>query len=431
MNSLAAQLKREARRLGFVACSIAPATEATHADFFDQWIAAGRAGEMAWLERNSDKRRFPATLDESGATPYRSLILLATPYHPYDLPPEVRDDPARGIIASYAWGEEYHDLIRRRLNLLDEFLRALSGRATQAKGVVDSAPVLERNWAQEAGVGFIGKNCCVIRPGYGSWLFLATLLVPETLDYDPPANHSLIAAPDSVLAGLPDDGVYGKWKADLVSTGDADANLRLAGGCGRCTRCLDACPTNAFVGPFHLDPQRCISYWTIEARSPIPRDLRRSFGNRIFGCDICQEVCPWNERLDTSRLVDAAFTAALERAAPPLLEGFNPAFPYWLDDAAFSRRFRNSPIKRAKRAGMVRNVCVALGNWGDAQVIPALLLALHDASPLARGHAAWALGEVMRKGSGDGIREALAAALAGEEDAFVCEEIAAAAYPLS
>jgi epoxyqueuosine reductase len=212
-----------------------------------------------------------------------------------------------------------------------------------------------------------------------------------------------------------------------LGVGDREKDeLRLVGGCGRCTRCLDACPTDAFVGPFHLDPQRCISYWTIEARTPIPRALRRSFGNRIFGCDICQEVCPWNDRLDTNRQVDPAFTAAAERAAPPLLEGFEPDHPYWLDDAAFSQHFRKSPIKRARRVGMLRNVCVALGNWGDVQSIPALLLALRDSAPLARGHAAWALGEVLQRTNLDTVRDALALALGHEEDVFVRQELAAA-----
>lgn len=420
-HALSDAIRQEARRLGFTACAIAPAGEATHADFFDAWVAAGRAGEMEWLERNADKRRFPAILDESRETTYASLILLATPYHPYDLPDAVRDDPARGVIASYAWNREYHDLIRRRLHLLDDFLRKQTGRAALGKALVDSAPILERNWAQEASIGFIGKNCCVIRPGLGSWIFLATLLVPEVLAVDAPAHHSLHAPVEEVLAGLPPDGNYGKWRVDASAE-----DLRLTGGCGRCTRCLDACPTDAFVGPYHLDPQRCISYWTIESRAPIPRTLRRAFGNRIFGCDICQEVCPWNARLDAGRAVDPHFDAAVDRAAPPLLEGFDPAHQYWLDDDAFAERFRNSPVKRAKRTGMLRNVCVALGNWGDAQAAPALQQALRDPAPLARGHAAWALGELLRRDAGEEVYRVLTSALAHETDDFVRAEIAAA-----
>lgn len=419
---LSAELKAAARRLGFVACRILPAGEATHADFFDAWVAAGRPGEMAYLARNQDKRRFPATLVDAADPVPQTLVVLATPYHPYDLPDDIRGDASRGLIASYAWNEDYHDLLRGRLFLLDEAVRRMSGRMTLGKATVDSAPVLERNWAQEAGIGFIGKNCCTIRPGAGSWLFLATLLLPEVLAYDRPAQHTLRAPVASVLAGLPSDGAYGKWRAES----EASEELRLVGGCGRCTRCLDACPTDAFVGPFHLDPQRCISYWTIETRSPIPRHLRGKFGNRIFGCDICQEVCPWNVRLDAERAVDAHFTAAVERAAPPLLDGFDASHPYWLDDAAFAQRFRKSPVKRARRAGMLRNVCVAMGNWGAEAASPALLLALQDKSPLARGHAVWAAGEVLRQSGNETLYRTLQALQAVEEDAFVQEEIGAA-----
>ena len=422
-NFLSATIKAEARQLGFTACRIVPAGEASHADFFDSWVAAGRAGEMTYLERNRDKRRFPAALVAAADPTPQSLIVLATRYHPYDLPAAIRSDPARGLIASYAWGDDYHDLLRGRLFLLDESIRHHSQRTTLAKATVDSAPVLERNWAQEAGIGFIGKNCCTIRPGAGSWLLLATLLVPEALDYDPPAQHNLRAPLESVLNGLPADGVYGKWSVTAESPTDPPDELRLVGGCGRCTRCIDACPTDAFVGPFHLNPQRCISYWTIEAQAPIPRELRRAFANRIFGCDICQEVCPWNHRLDATEIVDPHFNAALERAAPPLLAGFDPAHPYWLDDAAFAQHFRHSPIKRAKRVGMLRNVCVALGNWQSAEAAPALQRVLQEQSPLVRAHAVWAAGEILRAGNHDALYQSLLALQVVEQDLFVREEI--------
>ena len=193
--------------------------------------------------------------------------------------------------------------------------------------------------------------------------------------------------------------------------------------CGKCTRCLDACPTHAFVGPYHLDPQRCISYWTIEAQSVIPRDLRPRFGNRIFGCDICQEVCPWNKRLPERSPLLAGLLAQKSRIAPPLLEGFANATPYWLEQAAFAERFRRSPIKRAKRQGMLRNVCIALGNWGDPVVIPALQKALVDPSPVVRVHAAWALGELLRKHQSPQIRPLLEAQLENEDDEVVRLEI--------
>ena len=196
--------------------------------------------------------------------------------------------------------------------------------------------------------------------------------------------------------------------------------------CGRCTRCLDGCPTAAFVGPYHLDPQRCISYWTIEAKGAIPRQLRPHFGNRIFGCDICQEVCPWNHRLPNRQPLLKGLQAQAERIAPPLLEGFDPATPYWLEQTAFSQRFRRSPIKRAKRAGMLRNVCVALGNCGDPQAVSPLTAALQDEVPIARSHAAWALGQIWQEHEHDAARHILLDQFAVETDGAVREEIAVA-----
>ncbi len=196
--------------------------------------------------------------------------------------------------------------------------------------------------------------------------------------------------------------------------------------CGRCTRCLDGCPTDAFVGPFHLDPQRCISYWTIESRQPIPRALRPLFGNRIFGCDICQEVCPWNARLPERTPLLASLSAQGDRIAPSLLEGFSPQSPYWLEPSAFSERFRGSPIKRAKRAGMLRNVCVALGNWADPSALASLALALNDEEALGRGHAAWAIGQIARRHRLELASDLLQTRLGVEDEAWVAEEIRAA-----
>ncbi len=418
-------IKETAYQLGFDHCRIVPLGEAAHADFFGAWLKQGRAGEMTYLARNVDKRRHPALLAEPDAPPFRSLIVLAVNYHQFDLPAALRNDPSRGVIAAYAGAADYHELIRPRLYELDAFLRAHSGRQTLGKGLVDSGPVLERDWAQQAGIGFTGKNCCTIHPQEGSWLLLATLLVPEELAYDPPLQRvpGSEPTPDALIQGLPGHTHCGSWiflefdERSLLAT------------CGRCTRCLDACPTDAFVGPYHLDPQRCISYWTIESKQPIPRSLRPFFGNHIFGCDICQEVCPWNQRLAvrTPRLV--ALQATAEQFAPPLLEGFAAAHPYWLDAAAFAARFRNSPIKRAKRTGMLRNVCVALGNWADPIAIDALTLALHDPDPLPRGHAAWALGQIYQRQPTPSARQALVSATNIETVAWVREEITLALAP--
>ena len=435
-SSLAMSIKKEAGRLGFDFCRIVKVEEAAHGDFFARWLELGRAGEMAYLARNLEKRRNPALLAETGE-PYRSLIVVGVDYHRFDLAPELLADPARGIIARYAWGDDYHEIIRPLLYELDGWLRAETGRTTLGKGLVDTGPVLERDWAHQAGVGFTGKNCCTIHPQRGSWLFLATLLVPEVLACDPPGVAEQAKAPkmEATLAGLPADGDFGAWQLQGEEhTPEMGRQRATKGGsgrpseiqlatCGHCTRCLDACPTGAFVGPFHLDPQRCISYWTIESRQAIPRRLRGLFGNRIFGCDICQEVCPWNQRLAERRPLLKGLEAQKDRVAPRLLEGFDRQMPYWLEPHAFSERWRRSPLKRAKRVGMLRNVCVALGNWADTTVFPGLNAAAGDETALVRGHAAWALGELLRRHNDERAAARLHSLMAHETDAWVREEI--------
>jgi epoxyqueuosine reductase len=236
----------EARRLGFDHCHITRVTEAPHADFFDAWLNAGRAGEMTYLARNQEKRRSPALLANPGDPEFRSMIVLGVNYHQFDLPPEVRDDPSRGVIAAYAWGDDYHEIIRPLLYELDAFIRGKSGRTTLGKCLVDSGPVLERDWAMVAGVGFGGKNCCTIHPLHGSWLLLATLLVPEDLapTVEPGATGMITVAsgaPPStqdVLAGLCPNVDYGTWR--LVDPQSPGGDLLAT--CGRCTRCLDRLP---------------------------------------------------------------------------------------------------------------------------------------------------------------------------------------------
>lgn len=428
VNQLTAAIKQEAHHLGFDLCRVLPVTTAPHADFFDQWIAAGRAGEMSYLERNLEKRRHPKLLVEAGLPEAQSMLVLGVNYYQFTLPPLLRDDPNRGIIAAYAWGDDYHEIIRPALYELDAFIRTRTGRTTPGKCLVDTGPVLERDWAQRAGLGFTGKNTCLINPQLGSWLLLATLLLPEPFTYDPPPTPSTPEPPpDLLLHGAPPAHHYGSWEiSQLTNNPQSAIRNPQAGTCGRCTRCLTACPTAAFVGPYHLDPQRCISYWTIEAKAPIPRELRPFFGNRIFGCDICQEVCPWNQRLPERSPLLEGLRAQRDRVAPLLLEGFDPANPYWLDQEAFNRRFQRSPLKRAKRTGMLRNVCIALGNWGAVETIEALKVALHDPAPLVRGHAVWALGEVWRRHGLAAVQEALRACLENETDAWVCAELQAA-----
>jgi len=240
--------------------------------------------------------------------------------------------------------------------------------------------LLEREIAACAGLGFVGKNTSLIHPRRGSWLFLGELLLPVE---------------------IPTDGLLG-----------GTAPLSHKASCGRCTRCLDACPTNAFVAPYTLDARRCISYLTIELKGPIPRELRAMMGNRVFGCDVCQEVCPWNRRF-ARPTTEVAFLLQTGAVAPHLLDLIA------LDDQGFQRRFRGSPVKRAKRRGLLRNVAVALGNWGHPVAVPALARALNDAEPLIRGHAAWALGRIAT-----GVaRRALGKALTAETDDWVREEL--------
>ena len=431
VTTLTRALKAEARRLGFDHCRILPVAHAAHADFYDAWVAAERPGEMQYLTRHLDKRRNPALLADRTHGPFASIVVLAVNYHQFDLPATIRDDPTRGLIASYAWGDDYHEIMRPLLYELDAFVRRQTGRSTQGKCLVDTGPVLERDWAAHAGIGFTGKNCCTIHPRAGSWLFLATLLVPETLVYDaviapPSAPHAT-----AVLAGLEAAHDFGRVVIPLHSDMPYEQpeeqpekqEVTAIGTCGGCTRCLDACPTAAFVGPYHLDPQRCIAYWTIETQSPIPRDLRAAFGNRIFGCDICQEVCPWNHRLGERTPLMAGLLAQADRVAPTLAEGLTGPAPYWLQEDAFAARFRNSPVLRATRVGMARNVAVALGNSRHPAAAALLATLLADPSPQVRGHAAWGLGQVLCESDQAMIRTLLSEAAHKETDPWVKEEI--------
>jgi epoxyqueuosine reductase len=254
--------------------------------------------------------------------------------------------------------------------------------------------VLERSWAQKAGLGFIGKNTCLLAPRLGSWLFLAVLMVPEEVS----GARCQVSGGKSLVAEL-------AARCPLPA-------LRSACTCGACTRCLEICPTGAFAGPHVLDARRCISYLTIELRGPIPHELRPQMGNWVFGCDLCQLVCPYNRRFARPARL-AALQARPEMVAPELLDLLA------LDEAGFRQRFRGSPVLRAKRRGLLRNVCVALGNWGDPAAVPGLVEALHDGESLVRGHAAWALGQIATPAA----RQALRVAVEAELDGYVLEEI--------
>jgi epoxyqueuosine reductase len=366
---LTTAFKEEAQRIGFDLVGIAPAAPPPHAEALGDWLKAGYAGEMAYLSRNAVRRA-----DPRAAVPgAKSIVVCGVHYRATEPDPALWNDPSRGQISRYAWGDDYHDILLPKLRQLQGWLEEHAGHAVIGRSYVDTGPVLERPVGVMAGLGFQGKNTLLIHPRQGSWFFLGEIFVDVELQYDKPQE---------------------------------------IGGCGGCTRCMRACPTNAFVGPYVLDARRCISYLTIELKGPIPRELRPLMGNHIYGCDVCQEVCPWNMRWG-SFTQNMAFQPRIEGVAPELLDLIA------LDDEEFRVRFKGSPIKRAKRRGLLRNVVVALGNWGDRRAVTALAKALNDHEALIRGHAAWALGRI---GGVEAVR-ALKERRAVEEDAWVCEEI--------
>lgn len=319
----------------------------------------------------------------------RSVISLGT-FYLADAPRDLTalGDP-HGQVSCYAWGDDYHDVIRARLDRLAEYLRTLpssGGASGETRLFVDTGRMVDRAAAQRSGLGWYGKNTNILTKGWGSWVFLAEVVTNLALEPDAPTGAN----------------------------------------CGQCEVCLHACPTNAFVAPYVLDNRRCISYLTIELRGSIPIELRPLIGNHIFGCDVCQQVCPVNQRVEARLRRDGRLGASGERLEfqPRAVTGSSPALiPLLaLDDEGFRERFRHSPIKRAKRRGLLRNVCVALGNLGDQAAVPALIGALQDHEPLVRGHAAWALGQL----GGDAARAALLDARAGETDPNVAREVACA-----
>jgi epoxyqueuosine reductase len=359
------QIFLRARELGLDLVGIGPAHPQSVGDRYAAWLAKGYHGEMAYLARPDAvaARGDPARLLPG----VRSVVVVGANYYAGSLPPALGNDPSRGVISRYAWGDDYHDLLVPRLRQLAAWVEAERGKPVAHRAYADTGPLLEREMAARAGLGFVGKNTTLIHPRLGSWLFLGALLLDVEI---PPAG------PDS------------SGRSGSVASG---------GTCGRCTRCLDACPTGALVAPYLLDARRCLSYLTIELKGPIPTGLRPLLGNRIFGCDVCQEVCPWNRRF-ARPTAEPAFLPRLDAGdprAPHLLELMT------LDDEGFRQRFRGSPVIRTKRRGLLRNVAVALGNWGDPAAVPALTGALADAEPLIREHAAWALGRI---GSDDARR---------------------------
>lgn len=352
-------------------------------DFYRSWIEKGAQGEMDYLAReDSVARRGDLRLTMADV---RSVVLVTHNYHQPD-PPGLADDGRRAVIARYARGDDYHDVMKHRLVKLLAEIEEEAGHRVSGRAYVDTGPILERELGMRAGLGWLGRNTMLIDPRSGSYFFLGILL----LDLE-----------------LPEDKPFAEDR------------------CGTCRSCLDACPTAALLGrdgrgaPV-MDARRCISYLTIEHRGPIPRELRAQVGNRIYGCDICQEVCPWNLKFQTPA-TEPAYRTRPELDGPQLADLATSLLA--MDDAAFARAFRGSPVKRARRNGLLRNVCVGLGNWGGEDVVAVLIRALRDRAPLVRGHAAWGLGRILASTEAS---VALRARAQVEDDAWVREEIARA-----
>ncbi len=378
-SALSLKIKQQAQELGFALVGISPAKSPLHGESFAQWLRQGMAGELDYMKRTERLRRQPREL-----VPWaKSVVSVGMNY----LTPFARVDSTaapQGWISRYAWGDDYHNLMKDRLEALLEDIKAWHGGAVEGRAFVDSGPVLEREFAGIAGLGWIGKNTHLISPKKGSWFFLGELFLNLPLRYDRPIRDR----------------------------------------CGKCDLCIKACPTKAFVGPYILDARRCISYLTIELKGWIPRYLRPLVGNHIFGCDICQEVCPYNiKALPTP---EPAFGPRPGFYAPQLIPLLS------LGAEEFRRQFRNSPILRAKRRGLLRNVAVALGNLKSVEAVSALVRALDDEDSLVRGHVAWALGQIGTPAAVAALKMRLGIEpdpeVRGEvEDALVASQSAAAA----
>ena len=334
-------MKSRALELGFDAVGVARLEPLEARAHFEAWLAAGRHGEMHWLasEKHRERRADPSQLVPG----IRAVVCVAL-CHPPDR--DAGRDQRLGRIARYASGEDYHRIMKDKLLQLERWIQRELFPGSGSLWYADTGAILERGWAERAGLGWVGKHAGVLSETLGSWFLLGELLVDRELVPDAP----------------------------------------VAERCGTCARCLDGCPTRAIVSPYQLDARRCISYLTIELKGPIPRELRPLIGDWVFGCDVCQEVCPWN------RFAPPAREARLHAAS---LEGWSLERFLSLDEPAFLELFATSPIRRAERAGFVRNVCVALGNRGGPEHVPALERALSgDRDALVRGHAAWALGRL-------------------------------------
>jgi len=337
-----AAIRQHALELGFDDCRFTTADPPESAEQFLKWLEGRCHGTMDWMERNAAKRIDPQCVLEDA----RSVITLAASYGQAD---GEQTGPSQGVIARYARYADYHDALGQALGHLAARVQSLAGEDARSLWYVDTGPVLERDLGQRAGLGFIGKHTNLISRRLGNWFFVSEILTTAELEPDKPErNH-----------------------------------------CGKCTSCINACPTGAISAPFQLDARRCISYLTIELKGPIPEEFRPAIGNRIYGCDDCLEVCPWNRFAGEGRLMAPHRRDDLGQA--DLIELLA------LDDDGFRARFRGTPMQRTKRRGVLRNVCVALGNVGDVSAIRPLERAAADSELLIAEHAQWALGQVKQR----------------------------------
>jgi epoxyqueuosine reductase len=352
IDDLTSKLKVEATRLGFDLVGVAPAVVPSGYDRYREWLKLGREAGMGYLRRQAEARSHPEHVLQG----VRSVVVVGMIYgRPETTPP----GPTQGKVARYARGADYHEILWRRLEVLLAWLQ-VEWPGVRGRAACDTAPLLERDFARLAGLGWIGKNTCLIDRKAGSFTVLGSLLVDLELKYDEPHETA---------------------------------------HCGTCTRCLDACPTDAFDGPYRLDARKCISYWTIEHKGPIPDPEAGRLHGWAFGCDICQDVCPWNRKAPLGR--EPALEAAPGRTHPDLVA--------WLeeDPSTFSRSIKGTAMARAKRSGLLRNAALILGERGDARSLPVLVDRLGDADPVVRASAAWAIGRIGEPSTLPALREAL------------------------
>ncbi len=360
-------IKEKAYNLGFNLVGISPVGDYPESQYYKNWLNKGYEATMGYMSKNEEKRQDVRNL-VPGA---RSVISCAINYNTeYPYSTEL-NNPGKGWIARYAWGDDYHSVLKEKLNELKDFMSKNCITADQDRVYVDTGPVLERMYAKYSGIGWIGKNTCLINQEIGSWLLIGEVITTLELDYDNTAPER----------------------------------------CGTCTKCIDSCPTDAITNPYEIDSSKCISFLTIENKGGIPPEYREPTGSNIFGCDICQDVCPWNGKPETGS--DKAFLPREGFFEPDLemLAG--------LDQQQFSKMFKHSPVKRSKRRGLIRNVLVAIGNSGDKYFEDQVIKLLTDEEPLIRKHAVWALYKI----SGDKYLDMFSNMLNDEKDEAVIDEL--------